>query len=564
MERARIPREAGKANLPDYEKARREFSWDQVAAEFTWHQTGRLNMVHEAIDRWAQEQRGEQAALRVCHGDRCTNYSFRQLRDDSSRLANLFRGLGLETGQRLAILLPPMPEIFLAMAACARLGAVYCCLPPRLNRDQLAHCLEALEPRVILTTPELAEGLPPGPRPEGLRLLYLREPPGGMDQEDASLAALLPQQRDHCEPVWVDTRHPLSIAFVSGEYGPARMVTQAHGAMSGHLVSARWVLDLKDDSLLWCDFEPWGVAAGVYGAWAPWLCGVASLLQASAGGASTWYRTLEEHRVTTLYTSPERLRRLQGEGDDLPGRYDLSSLQHLATMGEPLDAKLFFWTRNNLGLPPHDTWWSADSGIITLANLPCLDIKLASCGKPLPGVEAAVVDVAGQPQNLLTLGRLGLKGQWPGQSLESEKRPRFDGWLLRGDLALVDEDGYFYIQGRSDDLLRVHDETVGPYEVERLLLRREEVEQAAVIAAPGPEHRPVFKAFVVLAPSQSPGGQLRQELLQFARSRLAPFVPLAGLEFLSELPRNGSRRLLRRALRAQDLGLPLGDISLLE
>ncbi|MCB2227643.1 MAG: AMP-binding protein [Desulfarculaceae bacterium] len=564
MERARIPREPGRVNLPDYEKARREFSWDQVAKEFSWHQTGRVNMVHEAIDRKAEGPLADSAALRVCHGDSCSTYSFRQLRDDSSRLANLLHSLGLRPGKRLAIRLPPMPEIFLAMAACARLGAVYCCLPPRLTRDQLTHCLDSLEPAILLTTPELAESLPPGPRPESMRLLYLREPPGGMGLDDASLEALLPYESRHREPMWVSRDHPLSIIFVSDEHGPARMVTHCHGAMSGYLVSARWVLNLTEDSLLWCDFEPWGLAAGVYGVWAPWLCGAASLLQGAAGSASTWYRTLEEHRVSTLYTSPERLRRLQGEGDDLAGRYDLSALEHLATTGEPLDAKLFFWTRNNLGLPPHDTWWSSDSGIITLANLPCLDIKLASCGKPLPGIEAAVVNLKGTPQSLLTLGRLGLGGVWPGMGLETRQQPRAEDWIIRANLVLCDEDGYFYMQGRVDDMIRVHDVLVGPYEIEQLLLRREEVEQAAVIAAPGPEHRPWFKAFVVLARGHAPSAALQQEIMEFLRSRLAPFVPLGGMAFLPELPRNASGRLLRRALRAQDLGLPLGDISNME
>jgi len=268
--------------------------------------------------------------------------------------------------------------------------------------------------------------------------------------------------------------------------------------------------------------------------------------------------------VTTLYTSPGRLRRLAAAGDDLPGRYKLTSLEHIATVGEPLEAKLFFWTRNLLGHPPHDTWWTAETGIITLANLPTLDIKLASCGKPLPGIEAAVVDDAGRPQTLLTLGRLALAGQWPGLApgLKGESRP--GGWLQSGDLALTDEDGYFYVQGRADDLIRVHDHMVGPFEVEQILAERPEVAEAAVIAAPGPEYRPVFKAYVVLGPGQTPSSRLHQELLEHTRARLAAFVPLAELEFIDELPRNAAGRLLRRALRALDLGLPLGDISSLD
>lgn len=571
MERARIASRQEGANLPNYEAARHHFSWSQAEAEFSWSQSGRLNIAFEAIDRWALDAKANQTALIYANDGEHQSLTFRRLHRESCRLANLLASLGLEQGQCLAIFLPAMAETFFIQAACARLGVAFCCLSPHLTRDQLRYQLSCLLPAALITEPVLGQRLPWEFRPAGTKVLYTSEPVGGMDPGDLCLPqALQGQAREH-EPCWVGAEHPLFITFANSPDGPAKGLVHTHGDMVGQLVSARWVLDLKEESVLWCDLEPWGIAATVYGAWAPWLCGVTTLVQATPMPASTWYRTLEAFGVTTLYTSPERLRQLAEAGDDLPGRYDLSRVEHLATLGEPLDAKLFFWTRNQLGLPPHDTWWSATTGIITLANLPSLDIRLASCGKPLPGIEAAVVDAKGRPQTLLTLGQLSLRPDWPGLAAGFWEQGRMvpleydpNQWLRTGDLALIDEDGYFYVQGRADDLIRVQDQMVGPYEIEQLIAEHPAVSQTAVIARPGPENRPVFKAFVVPSPGWPPSARLHQELLEETRAHLAPFTPLAGLEFVESLPRNGAGRLLRRALRAVDLGLPLGNTSRME
>ncbi|MCB2192457.1 MAG: AMP-binding protein [Deltaproteobacteria bacterium] len=568
MERARIASRQEGANLPDYPAARRHFSWGQSEAEFSWSQSGQINIAFEAVDRWALGAKADHTAVIYAQGSQSHAISFRRLHRESCRLANLLASLGLEPGQCLAIFLPATAESFFMQAACARLGLAYCCLSPHLTREQLRDQIGCLLPAALITEPELAQRLPWEYRPEGIRVLYTREPAGGMDPGDMCLPEAMRGHSTEHEPCWVGVEHPLFITFANTPDGPARAVVHTHGDMAGQLVSARWVLDLKEKSVLWCDLEPWGIAATVYGTWAPWLCGVTTLVQAAPMPASTWYRTLEDFEVTTLYSSPERLRQLAQEGDDLPGRYDLSRLMHLATLGEPLDAKLFFWTRNQLGLPPHDTWWTAFTGIIALANLPSLDIRLASCGKPLPGIEAAVVDDTGRPQTLLTLGQLSLRPDWPGLACGFWEQGRLvpiehdpNQWLRTGDLALTDEDGYFYMQGRADDLIRVQDHMVGPHEVESLILAHAAVEEVAVIARPGEEYRPVFKAFVVLAPGWAPNTRLRRELLDNALARLAPRTPLADLEFTDALPRNRKGRLLRRALRAADLGIPLGDTS---
>lgn len=566
MAHARIPAREIKANMADYQQACREFSWQQVEEQFTWQASGRLNMAYEAVDRWREQgRRPNHPALIMLLDGRPETYTYQQLSQQSCRLSNLLAAEGLAPGDRLAIFLPPLPEVFLAMLACARAGVVFCCLSPHLTRDRLEYLLADLAPQAVLTHPGLTEHLPRERLPRSAKVLWTLEPPGGLSTNEVSLPQALPSLPGRCAPQWVDRDHPLYIVYTTGNAEPPKGVVHVHGDMVGHLLSARYVLDLKEHSVLWNDAEPWGVVATVYSAFAPWLCGVTSMVQTAPLAASIWYATLEQQGVTTWYTSPAVLRGLAAAGDELPRRFDLSRLEHIATVGEPLPQELFFWTRNNLGQPPHDTWWMAETGIIALANYPSLDIKLGSCGRSLPGLEAAVVDGQGRPQTLLTLGELALRPPWPGLCAglwrdEGRYRQCFHpgGWFLTGDLALTDEDGYFYIQGRADDLLRVQDGMLGPYEVESLLTRRPEVAEAAVIAKPGPGYCPRYKAYVVLAPGQTASAELQEQMLAQVQGRLAPYVPLQELEFIGRLPRSASGGLLRRGLRALDLGLPLG------
>lgn len=567
MAHARIPAGDIKANLADYGRTYADFSWDRVEPEFTWQRTGKLNIAHEAVGRWAlSKERAEYPALLMLGDGQTQSFSYRDLMRESCRLANLLVEQGLKPGDRLAIFLPPLPEQFLAMLACARAGIIFCCLAPSLSRDRLEYLLADLDPRAILSHPDLAERLPWKRRPDGLKVLWAGQAPSQAAGGDVFLGQELPKLPEVFEPLWLRPEHPLYMVYTSGNTGPPKGVVHGHGDMAGQLISARYVLDLKQHSRLWCDYPAWGVAATVYGAFAPWLCGVTSLVQAAPFEPATWYQTLEQQGVTTWYTSPATLRRLREAGDELPQGFDLSRLEHIATVGEPLSQELFFWTRNNLGQPPHDTWWMAETGIITLANYPSMDIKLGSCGRPLPGIEAAVVDGQGQPQGLLTLGQLAFKPAWPGLCSglwqDQERYGQYfheQGWFLTGDLALTDEDGYFYVQGRADDLLRLQDRMLGPYEVESLLRARPEVAEAAVIAKPGPGQSPEFKAYVVLEPGVPPSDELRDRLLNETRARLGDQVPLSECEFLDQLPRSASGKLLRRGLRAMGLGLPVGN-----
>ncbi len=570
MIRTRIRAEDRRSRLGSYEEAYLNFRWEKLHQEFTWHESGRYNLVQEAIDRWAEPgQMPEQTALVYEKAGQLTTYTFGQVKELSCQWANMLAGLGLAAGDRLVVLLPPRPELHLAVLAAARLGAVFCALPPDLTPHELYRLMARVDPKVMVTTPYLARRLPAEALPREAVLLLTEGICPGLHPREGLVTQLLPAQPLDCPIRWVEPGHPLYLVFTSGGDGPPRGVVHVHGAMLGLLMTARYVLDLGPGSLCWTDGLPGWVTSTVYGGLAPWLCGSAVLLIGDEFSPPTWYRALEKHHPTTWYTRPGVIELLKQAGDDLAQRYDLSRLGHVATVGRSLPPKNFFWFRNNFNRHVHDTWWSAEMGMIALAHFPGTDIKLGSAGLPVPGVQAAVVDDQGQSQPLLTLGELAFKPGWPAMFSclwgEAGREEGFfrHGWYLSGDLATTDEDGYYYLHGRKDDILRVRGRLVGPYEVERALERHPAVAECAVILPPT-ECALWFKAFVVLRPGHKAVWELKEVLKALARAEISPDLPLRELEFLPALPRNAKRRLLRRVLKARELGLPTGNAEALQ
>ncbi len=569
MIRTRIRAEDSRSRLGSYEEAYLNFKWDTILDEFTWRGSDRYNLAYEAIDRWADSpETAGKLALIFDHGAEVNAYTFGELRELSCQWANMLADLGLMPGDRLAVFLPARPETHLAVLAAARLGAVFCPLPPDLTPYELHWLVARMAPKVMVSTPTLARKLPRETLADGTTLLLTTGKPTGRHVREELVSRLLPGQPKERPPRWVGPEHPLYIIFTSGGDGPPQGVVHTHGGMAGLLMTGRYVLDLGPGSLCWTDGLPGWFSATVYGGLAPWLCGSAVLMVGGEFSPSNWYRALELHQPTTWYTRPGIIELLKQAGEDLPKRYRLDGLGHVATVGRPLPPKDFFWFRNNLGRHIHDTWWSAEIGMIALANFPGQDIKLGSAGRPVPGVQAEVIDSLGRSQPLLTLGELAFKPGWPSMfsglwgEAGREDSLVSHGWYLSGDLATVDEDGYYYLSGRKDDVLRVFGRLVGPYEVERALARHPAVAECAVIQ-PATDKSPWFKGFVRLHPGNKPGWELKEVLKALARAEISPYLPLNELEFTDELPRNAGRRLLRRVLKAKELGLPIGTLEAL-
>ncbi|MCP4575034.1 MAG: AMP-binding protein, partial [Deltaproteobacteria bacterium] len=304
---------------------------------------------------------------------------------------------------------------------------------------------------------------------------FTEGPLPGLFSTEILITDLLSAKPKDLEPTWVDGETPLYLIYSSGSTGPPKGVVHAHHDMTGHLATARHVLDVDEDTILWTDADPAWVTGTVYSIFAPLLCGATSVIQGDPFASSTWYRTLERHNVTVWYTTPQTILRLMDAGEDLPTRYDFSNLRHIATVGKTLGAEQFYWVKKNLKHSPHDTYWMSETGMICVANFPCMDIKPGSMGKPVPGIEAAVLDEDGMPLPFLSMGELAFKVSWPTfmtaiwrDEDRYQKYFKFNGWFLTGDMVVTDEEGYFFHQGRIDDLIKVNQKLIGPYEIEQV------------------------------------------------------------------------------------------------
>jgi acetyl-CoA synthetase len=363
--------------------------------------------------------------------------------------------------------------------------------------------------------------------------------------------------------------------FTSGTTGTPKGAVHVHGAVATHWATGRYALDLHAEDIFWCTADPGWVTGTSYGIIAPLLHGVTSIVDREEFDAERWYGILQDEGVTVWYTAPTAIRMLMKAGADIAKKYRFPKLRFIASVGEPLNPEAVWWGKEVLGLPIHDNWWQTETGGIMIANTPAFDIKPGSMGRPLPGIEAAIVQRQEDGSVRLidtpdTEGELALKAGWPSMFrgyLHNEERYRkcFAGdWYLTGDLAQRDADGYYWFVGRADDVIKSAGHLIGPFEVESALMEHPAVAEAGVIGKPDPVVGEVVKAFVSLKKGFEESEALRMELLGHARKRLGAAVAPKEIAFLPSLPRTRSGKIMRRLLKARELGLPEGDTSTLE
>jgi acetyl-CoA synthetase len=559
-----LPPANPQANMGDYNKAYQSFNWKAVEQEFSWHRTGKVNIAYEAIDRHAEDPaRSNRFCLIYEDEKRRERITYRQMRDLSNKFANVLKKLGVEKGDRVFIFLPRCPEYYVAMAGCAKIGAIFGPLFEALMEMAVRERLKDSGAKVLVTTPKMAARVPFTEVPElkhiilvGAGNIVLR--PGEVSWEEEIARAPY-----DCDIAWVDLDHPLFISYSSGSTGKPKGVLHVHRDMVGYLITARWVLDLKDDDCLWTTSEPGWITGTVYGVFAPWLCGVDNFVRGGRFDLEGWYRSIESHRITVWYTAPTVFARLMEKEKELAQKCDLSSLRHILSVGEPLPSELVFWARRFFGTPIHDTWWMTETGMIMIANYPSMPIKPGSIGKPFPGVVAAVVDDEGNELPPLTLGDLAIKQGWPAmmQGLwhdEQRYREYFtrEPWYISGDLAYKDDEGYFYFQGREDYQIKLDGVMVSTTEVEEALRQHPAVADAGVVGKTDLLQGNVIKAFIALKQGFSPSEELSEEIQEFMRKYFSPRIVPKEIEIRPEIPRGEDGAVIRRVLKAWELGLP--------
>ncbi|TCW56521.1 acetyl-CoA synthetase [Bacillus thuringiensis] len=566
-----LPVIKGENNLPNYDEAYTNFNWEEVNKNFTWNETGRVNMAYEAIDKHAKSDRKNKVALYYQDGSRKEKYTFKEMKDFSNKAGNVLKNYGdVEKGDRVFIFMPRSPELYFALLGAVKLGAIVGPLFEAFMEGAVRDRLEDSEAKVLITTPELLERVPLNDLP-ALKTVFLV---GDNVEEGGKTVAFNPlfeQASKELHIEWLGREDGLILHYTSGSTGKPKGVLHAQNAMVQHYQTAKWVLDLKEDDVYWCTADPGWVTGTAYGIFAPWLVGASNVILGGRFSPEAWYEALQDYGVTVWYSAPTAFRMLMGAGQDAIKKYDLSQVRHVLSVGEPLNPEVIRWGMNAFGLRIHDTWWMTETGGQVICNYPCMEIRPGSMGKPIPGVKAAIVDNEGNEVPPYTMGNLAIGKGWPAmmrgiwnnqQKYESYFMP--GDWYVSGDSAYMDEDGYFWFQGRIDDVIMTSGERVGPFEVESKLIEHAAVAEAGVIGIPDPVRGEIIKAFIALRAGYEPSDELKEEIRQFVKKGLAAHAAPRQIEFRDKLPKTRSGKIMRRVLKAWELNLPTGDLSTME
>ena len=579
IHKARVP--GVQPNLQDYPGTLAHFSWGDAQQQLDGLPDGRgLNIAHEAVDRHLQHGRGNKVAIRWLgkNGERRT-FSFADLARATNQFANALEGLGVQPGERVFVLMGRLPELYVAVLGALKARCVVTPLFSAFGPEPIATRAAQGDARVLVTTAELYARKVRNLRRQlpGLRHVIVVGD-NNAASDDKSLhnwEALVTTAATAYTIAPTDPEAMSLLHFTSGTSGRPKGVVHVHGAVLMHAVTGRYALDLHDQDVFWCTADPGWVTGTSYGIIAPLVCGVTNVVVEAEFEAQSWYRVLAQEHISVWYTAPTAIRMMMKLGAEAVQCYRTPALRFMASVGEPLNPEAVEWGLSAFGLPFHDNWWQTETGGIMISNYAAMDIKPGSMGKPLPGINADIVrrNDAGHVQPVEapgTEGELALKTPWPSMMrgyLGEQARYQqcfADGWYLTGDLARRDADGYYWFVGRADDVIKSAGHLIGPFEVERALLEHPAVAEAGVIGIPDAVMGEVVKAFVALKPGFEASQALQRELLGHARQRLGAVVAPKQLEFRANLPRTRSGKILRRLLKARELGLPEGDLSSLE
>jgi acetyl-CoA synthetase len=507
------------------------------------------------------------------------DFTYADLLTQTNRFANVLQLLGVGKGERVFLLAGRIPELYISALGALKNGSVFCPLFSAFGPEPIRQRLSIGNGRVLVTTvalykrkvAELRSSLP-----NLQHVLLIGAPkeitalPGVLD-----FHRLMAEANDRFTIAPTDPEDLALLHFTSGTTGKPKGAMHVHQAVIAHHITGYFALDFHPDDIFWCTADPGWVTGTSYGVIAPLTHGITSIVDEADFDAERWYGLLQQQRVTVWYTAPTAVRMMMKVGTEVIRKYDLSRLRFIASVGEPLNPEAVVWGQEAFGLPIHDNWWQTETGGIMIANYAAMDIRPGSMGRPLPGIAAGIV----QRQQDGTLkevnepnmeGELALRPGWPSMFrgyLNEEERYRkcfADDWYLTGDLAKRDADGYFWFVGRADDVIKSSGHLIGPFEVESALMEHAAVAEVGVIGKPDPIAGEVVKAFVSLKTTYAATEELRRDLLGFARKRLGAVVAPKEIDFVVNVPKTRSGKIMRRLLKARELGLPEGDTSTLE
>jgi len=580
--------------------------WDKVLDDsnkpfYKWFVGGQMNIAYNCLDRHVKTWRRNKIAL-IWEGENgdLRTFSYHALNREVCKFSNVLKSMGVKKGDRVTIYMGRVPELPIAMLACAKIGAVHSVVYGGFSVEALHGRIEDSQSSVVITCDgsfmngkivELKkivdEALTRAATVEHV-VVYKRTGQDvhmeqGRDYWYHELVAL-PIARagvnNPCDTEALDAEDPLFLLYTSGTTGKPKAILHTHGGyMVGIATTLKWVFDLKEEDRWWCTADPGWITGHSYIVYAPLLLGATSFMYEGAPTypyPNRWWSMIEKYGITVFYSTPTAIRGLMRFGEAWPNRHDLSSLRLLGTVGEPINPEAWKWYHRVIGkngCPIMDTWWQTETGMFMITPLPVTNLKPGSASRPFPGVEAAVFDEAGKPVKTGEEGFLVLKQPWPAMLRTIYGDPdryvdqywsKYPGAYFTGDSARKDEDGYFWIIGRVDDVIKVSGYRLGTAEIESALVSHQAVAEAAVIGLPHEIKGQAIHAYVLLKQGHESSEALADELKQHVGHEMGPIAKPATITFVDRLPKTRSGKIMRRVLKARAQDLPEGDITTLE
>jgi len=563
------------SNIGSYEEKSKNFDWQLSARELEYGKDGIYNIAYYCSDRIVERGFGDKMAL-IWQGfsGEVKHYTYNDLRIYSNNFARFLCDIGLVAGDRVCIFMDRIPELYISFLGVLKMGAIVQPLFSAFGEEALFTRLDDAATKAILTTKKhigkvrrIRERLPALEKV----IVVDTEQKNLKGDEIAFAMEGVPKVNDF-SVFKVDAETPSVLHYTSGTTGKPKGAMHVHAAIIAQYITAKWALDINTNDIYWCTADPGWVTGTSYGIIGPWANGVTQSVLDAGFNSEKWYQFIEKRKITVWYTAPTAIRLLMKDGTAAVQKYDLGSLRHLISVGEPLNAEAVVWSEEAFGRPFHDSYWQTETGAIVITNYPGMKIKPGSMGKPFPGITATVVDQKTfEPiKTTGTVGLIALKPGWPsmfrtywGNKAMYDSKFK-NNWYICGDRASIDGEGYFWFVGRDDDVINTGGHLVGPFEIESALLEHEAVAESAAVGKPDPVNMEVVKAFVALKPGYAVDADLELNIMNFIRKKLSPLAMPQEIEFVESLPKTRSGKIMRRLLRAKEWGQEIGDVSTLE
>ena len=562
------------SNFGLYEDRLRNFDWNTVETELGYRKGAVINIGWYCTDRICRLGKANKLALlwEDFHGHE-RSYTFDDLRRLTDAMAQYFRELNVQPGQRVCLFMDRVPELYVGFLAVLKMGGIVQPLFSAFKEESLLTRLENAGTTVVVTQkkhlPVVRRVRDQLPTIKHIVVVDAGDSPLREREVSLNLDALPIPEDFQIYPSVAET--PSVLHYTSGTTGQPKGAQHVHYSLISQYLTTKWVLDLRDDDIYWCNADPGWVTGTSYGIIGPWANGITQAILDAGFNADMWYRFIQKRRITVWYSAPTAIRLLMREGKEVAHHYDLSSLRHLCSVGEPLNAEAVLWSKEAYGRPFHDTFWQTETGCIVITNFPGMAVKPGSMGKAFPGITATVLNpktYEPYPEHG-RVGLIALKPGWPSMIRSFWNNPtgyqnKFkNGWYLCGDRASIDAEGYFWFVGRDDDVINTGGHLVGPFEIESALLEHPAVAESAAVDKPDPVNMEVVKAFVSLKPGYVASDDLELEIMNFVRKKLSALAMPQKIEFVESLPKTRSGKIIRRILRCQEFHEPVGDISTL-